>query len=203
MKRIPILVFIILVSLGMGYAADPSSSETLVYSEEKPYSREAVVNLYLKPEGSFSYEFGFTSSGATGDDVNPDAEFTLTPNISADKKTVSFNETNNVYVYWNIFGNQRFTLYLSASDGLESTTKDSSATSIPWVITWNDYEDGTLQTLNSSDYSAKRIMQYTVPSGWPIENDHVRLKVSPGPSVSLPAAEVYQGTLTLKVEVNG
>ena len=187
----------------MGYAV-PSSSETLVYSEEKPYSGEAVVNLYLKPEGSFSYEFGFTSSGAIGDDVNPDAEFTLTPNISNDKKTVSFNETNNIYVYWNIFGNQSFTLYLSASDGLESTTEGGSATSIPWVITWNDYEDGTLRTLDSSDYSAKRIMQYTVPSGWPpIENDHVRLKVSPGPSVSLPAAEVYQGTLTLKVEVNG
>ena len=202
MKKVFILLFIILVSLGMRYAVS-SSSETLVYSEEKPYSREAVVNLYLKPEGSFSYEFGFTSSGAIGDDVNPDAEFTLTPNISNDKKTVSFNETNNIYVYWNIFGNQSFTLYLSASDGLESTTEGGSATSIPWVITWTD-DENTEHTLNGSDSSEKQqVMEYTVPSGWPIESDRVRLKVSPGQSVSMPAAEVYKGTLTLTVEVNG
>lgn len=198
MKRILILLFIILVSAGSVYA---TSSETLVY-EAGPRDGSARVDLYLKPEGSFSYEFGFTSSGATGDDVNPDAEFTLTPNISADKKTVSFNETNNIYVYWNIFGNQGFTLYLSASEGLSSTTNEDSV-HIPWVITWMD-DENIEHTLNGSDSSEKQqVMEYTVPSGWPIENDHVRLKVSPGPSVSLPAAEVYQGTLTLKVEVNG
>ena len=56
MKRVSILIFIILVSAGIMYAA---SSETLVFGET---SRDSSVELYLKPEGSFSYEFGFTSS---------------------------------------------------------------------------------------------------------------------------------------------
>ena len=197
MKRVSILIFIILVSAGIMYAA---SSETLVVGEK---SKDSSVELYLKPEGSFSYEFGFTSSSSIGDDVNPDAEFTLTPVIGEDGTTVSFSETSNVYVYWNIFGNQAFTLYLSASDGLSSTTEDSTD-SIPWVISWTDDGNATheLTGAGSSD-KEKVIMEYTVPSGWPIENDHVRLTVSPGFPVSLPAAEIYQGTLTLKVEVKG
>ena len=194
MKRVSILIFIILVSAGSMYAA---SSETLVVGET---SKDSSVELYLKPEGSFSYEFGFTSSALIGDDVNPDAEFTLTPVIGEDGTTASFSETSNVYVYWNIFGNQAFTLYLSASDGLKSTT-DGSTDSIPWVISWTD--DGNTTHELSGDTGKEKVMEYTVPSGWPIENDHARLTVSPGSSVSLPAAEIYQGTLTLTVEVKG
>lgn len=196
MKRVSILMFIVLVSAGSMYAA---SSETLVVGET---SKDSSVVLYLKPEGSFSYEFGFTSSSSIGDDVNPDAEFTLTPVIGEDGTTVSFSETSNVYVYWNIFGNQAFTLYLRASDGLKSTTKGSTD-SIPWVISWTDDGNATHE-LSGATGNDEKIMEYTVPSGWPIENDHVGLTVSPGSAaVSLPAAEIYQGTLTLTVEVNG
>lgn len=195
MKRVSILIFIILVSAGIMYAA---SSETFVVGEK---SKDSSVELYLKPEGSFSYEFGFTSSSSIGDDVNPDAEFTLTPVIGEDGTTVSFSETSNVYVYWNIFGNQAFTLYLRASDGLKSTTKGSTD-SIPWVISWTD--DGNATHELSGATGNEKIMEYTVPSDWPIENDNVRLTVSPGSEeVRLPAAEIYQGTLTLKVEVKG
>ena len=196
MKRVSILIFIILVSAVSMYAA---SSETLVFGET---SKDSSVELYLKPEGSFSYEFGFTSSASIGDDVNPDAEFTLTPVIGQDGTTASFSETSNVYVYWNIFGNQAFTLYLSASDGLKSTT-EGSTDSIPWKISWTDDGNTTHELTGAGSSDKEKVMEYTVPSGWPIENDHARLTVSPGSSVSLPAAEIYQGTLTLTVEVNG